>query len=293
MFQSFINQVHGATVYGKYEIHIEPGGGTNVLISLRDQQTHPLKMGKNIIPIGKYKLIIKKEGFSEFKTNFTLTTKGLKHRFKLKRKPFTLKIESKLFPVDVYLNGEKQFRANDNLITLSNIPTGFHELFLAKSSNIFFYKSFRSTDDSSIHIKAKPFHNYQRTLVLSGVLGLLPGLNYFVHFPKSTAGFVIPSLFINYLLVIGYILQTSGINFVDVNFLPNPGDNIKDSQSIQIGLLVGIIISSLFHSTFSFLGTKNDLDNMRNRHFKNLSLRFNIDVKKSVEYKVYLSHIIK
>ena len=287
MNQVFFSNVYGERIYGKYAIHIQPGKTSNVLISLKNKQAHHLKIGKNIIPIGEYELRIKKEGFFDIKTNFTLTTTGLSHRFELGRKPFSLKIESRIFPVDVYFNGQQHVRADSKLTTLSNIPQGFHEIYLSKSSNIFFYKSFHSKNDSFIHIKANRFYHYKRTLLLSGILGLVPGLNYFVHFPKSTAGFVIPSLIIHYFLLTGYIFQSAGISFIDANFPVTSASVAENNESIQIGLLVGVLLSSVLHSVFSFLGTKKDLDVLRSRHLKKLNWGFDVDIKSS-KYKAHL-----
>lgn len=251
--------------YGRYELFISPPGASNTLIALKNNQSIPLKTGRNILPIGIYRLVIEKKGFVSLETNFFLTARGLSHQFILQKKPITLIIESQKYPVDVYLDNELIIPNYLNpTITISNIPAGMHTLGLFQSNELFFYKSFHSREGTEVKLKGNSFYHYQRTLTLAGILGLVPGLNYFIHFPQSTIGFVIPNLVLHYLFLTSYILQSSGVNLFNDATNPSSSDSYK--ENLRDGLIMGIIFSSLLHSVFSFLGTKNDLDDILKSH---------------------------
>ena len=273
--------------YGRYDFSTSPAKVSPTLVALKDNQTVPLKAGRNILVTGAYKLIIKKKGFLELETNFFLTTKGLAHHFILEEKPFTLVAQLGQTPADIYLNGRLiAARQLASRLTISNLPPQRHALTIFYSAETFFYKSFHPQGKSELFIKAKPFYHYQKTLISVSLLGLVPGLNYFVHFPQSTIGLVIPNLVIHYFFVIGYVLQESGTTFID------EGGLAADRETIKNGLLAGLITASLLHAFFSFLGTKKDLDDIRKDYQKKLTWGFNLNLKQPL-YGIKVNYRVK
>ncbi len=257
----------------KLEVYAYRTLGTESVSELGLEKNEKIKLfpGKNILPVGRYHLFYLCPGYlnsadsiklrqSETPQEFELieVTAGRDLSVRLELTPIAaeIKLTTKEPKYDLYYQGKKILsvsnlapnRHSEHTIILNQFPSGYQQCLLL-TSNQYAFINFLAPRGSQISVKPV-FYSWHDQIILSGILGLLPGLNYFVHFPDSGAGPILATaLFFHFGLTSFILAQTGNLQFLSPDRAP-----VANTL-----LLVGMGVLSILHAILSYSGAYVDI----------------------------------
>lgn len=223
---------------GVLELREEPSG-----------KTWPVRVGRNVLPAGNYSFRASAPPHPEIRQSFYLAA-GEEKTIVLRFLPalFSLRVLSPLTGYDLYLNRERLLSSAPKEVTLSNLPGGFQELFLNKG-RLFYFGQFNTAGKPGVDLRAPLFMDPIGLAAICGFTGILPGANYFIHFPRTGSGYIIPSGILFYLFSAFYAVSLSqGVQAIDGSRLTVPPGVF----------LAAALSAAVIHALFSYFGARQD-----------------------------------
>ena len=263
---SFLN---ARAKYSILNVNISPANSIVEVIHFSNENLKNVDIyrGKNILPRGEYQLKISKKNYHAKTINIKLGQETKTVNIKLKKKPFNLKILNIKTNTDLYLNDKYILNIDKTEISISNLSPNINS-YLLINNNHYFKGRLKPADNNYFFIDKPRFKNKQWKVISSFTFSAVPGLNYFFHAPKSTAGFVYPAMGFYYLFLFGFITQQGWLDSTSgtgARLMPQVDNSIPISPGFLLG---GVIISGLIHLIFSGLGAINDMEKIWEPHRK-------------------------
>lgn len=209
----------------------------------------PVRVGRNVLPAGNYSLRASAPPHPDLRQSFILVP-GEERSILLRFLPalFSLRVLSHVTGYDLYLNHERLWSSAPGEIVLSNLPGGFQNVFLNKG-RLFYNTSFKTTGKPLVTLRSPLFMDPIGLAAICGFTGLLPGVNYLIHFPKTGSGYIIPSGILFYFFSAFYAVSLSqGVQSID-------GSKLVVPPGV---LLVAALSTAVIHGLFSYFGARLD-----------------------------------
>ena len=198
-----------------------------------------------------YVVEVRDVNYQTFRTNisFNVEKKSITLVIHLRPKPFTLTLQDIPQGTDIYINKKKLLTAQNKNISFTNIQEAQINLMLLKDDYHYYRKIIRQNNLASHIIKNPSFTDYRLQSLYASMLGIVPGLNLFMHVPSSGLGVLIPSAVVFYSVLSLRLLSFAN----DIKWLSPSANNINLTTLDLI-----ILTSSLAHALFTYFYAIND-----------------------------------
>jgi hypothetical protein len=251
-------------------LHFEPNVETSLLTYTNVQSSidrfaiKEIHSGKNILPVGTYFLKISCAGYVSSSSGEVVNPENIltlgpgdakNYRPELIPIASQLKIISKVAPFDLYYQQKKILHYEEtnrskvfSEIILDQFPSGQQQLLLLTSNQ---YAFVQIDAPRGKRIETRPiFAEWKSQIIWCGILGLIPGANYFLHFPEAGVGPMIATTFFFHFGLTAVILSQTG----NLQYLAP--DRAPIASEILIG---GLVILSVLHAVLSYSGAYIDV----------------------------------
>ena len=165
------------------------------------QTPHPTQK-QYVLPLGNYQLTLQHDGYKTFQTNVHLSKENhhIHLHLTLQLTPLTLILKDLPENTSIYLNQKYLTTYHHAPLTLTNLPGGEHQLLLIKKKS-FYHQTLSSYNHNPLRLTQPKLIHVPTQAILAASLGLLPGMNAFIHVPKSSLSVLIPLSVLFYLSV--------------------------------------------------------------------------------------------
>lgn len=214
-----------------------------------------LKVGRNLLATGPWRLGASRGGLEEWNIEIEMAGGGEKRvTIAFPAAAWCLEVRTRKPNWDLWRGGERLLMARENRVLLTNLPPGPGEWSVRDGEN-FAFVDLEGGDGQKI-VWVPHWQHPRWTPLACGLLGLVPGLNYFVHFPNRGAGFIFASALIFHFTTVALILsRNQDLRELSTSITPVPTET-----------LAGIMIaSSIVHGLLSWAGARSDLHEFESR----------------------------
>jgi hypothetical protein len=214
-----------------------------------------LKVGRNLLASGLWRLGASRGGPEEWSAEIELAG-GAEKRVSIAfpAAGWSLEIRTRKPNWDLWRGHQRLLMAREKRILLTNLSPGPGE-WTVRDGERFALVGLEGGEGQKI-VWIPHWQHPRWTPLACGLLGLVPGLNYLVHFPNRGAGFIFASALIFHFATVALVLsRNQELRELSTSITPVPAET-----------LAGVMISaSIVHGLLSWAGARSDLHEFESR----------------------------
>ncbi|MBN8218868.1 MAG: hypothetical protein J0L75_19675 [Spirochaetes bacterium] len=215
-----------------------------------------LRVGRNLLPIGTWVLSASRGGPEEWTSTITLAGgEDVRAMIEFPEAGWNLDIRARKPGWDLYRGTRRLLLARESRVLLTNLSPGDGEWMLRDGSGRFAWAEFEGESGRTL-VWHPAWRHPVWTPIACGLAGLVPGANYFIHFPSRGAGFIFATALVFH--VTGVALALSATQ--ELRELSTTTTHIPSET------LLGVMIASAaVHGFLSWAGARADLRELDSR----------------------------